>query len=881
MDVHQTFLFSGPEGLSGSALEVPRPGEMAARLHALRAEGTTSLGAEWRWPVALDAVLGVALESTLPTFIWWGADLVLLYNDAARFMLGTLRHPRALGRPTQSGWPETWSALGPVLTTVLQRGEPATSEDIVLHVERQGLREEAHFVFVVGAVRDEHEAVGGVLARAHETTERVLGERRLRTYHDLGAHALGATNVDEACVAVAASLAGNPADVPFALLYLIDADRRGARLGGAAGLEAGDPFSPEVVSLDDVAADAWPLGRVATRGEIERIDDLARRFPSLPPGAPGGPPRSALVLPVPRPGDPEPRALLVVGLNPHRPLDVGYRGFLDLVAGQTAIALENARARELAQRQTQTLEAMAQAFVGIAAPTSLEERLAAITRRACTLLTATRAVTCLRRGPDWAQSRIAVFPPEESLPVIDGTGPYAIACSTNRTMRLESGELAAPLVDHDGRNIGFILLSARTDVAFDAEDEALATQLARMASVVIENARLLEEAETASGAADDFLHILSHDLRSPLSTTRLWIHLLRNGGLDAARTAHAFETIERDTRLQEELLDDVLEAARVIRGLPRLAHDPVDLTAVAHAALAAVREPAAAKSLELDFRHEPPGPVVSGDAERLQQALGHLVANAVKFAPAGTRVGIELERSERQAHLRVVNSGPTIPAEQLAVLLPRAARSEKSGRQGRRGLGLTVARHLVERHDGALTVESPGPDGETTFTITLPLASIQPGRVDETIAPPAALRSLAGVRLLVVDDHDDVRESLARLLEYAGATVTAASSATHALHAVGASTFDVVVSDLGMPHEDGFSLIRDIRGLGRQGGGDIVAIAFSAYTDDNTRARAAEAGYDDFVAKPVDATDLTALIGSLVDGASGSRRMTARSRTRP
>src|SRR5262249_21242413 len=254
-------------------------------------------------------------------------------------------------------------------------------------------------------------------------------------------------------------------------------------------------------------------------------------------------------------------------------------------------------------------------------------------------------------------------------------------------------------------------------------------------------------------------------------------------------------------------------------------------------ALAPVQEPASAKAVAIELRHESPAPVVSGDAERLRQALGHLVANAVKFAPAGGSVTVELDRTERQAHIRRVNSGPAVGAEQLAQLLPRGRRADPPGRQNRPGLGLTVAHHLVERHDGALTVESPGPSGGTTFTITLPLASIQPGANDETAAA-FPLRSLQGVRLLVVDDHDDVRESLTRLLEYAGAEVTAAPSAVEALKVVRETPLDIVVSDLGMPHEDGYSLIREIRALGPERGGDVVALAFSAYADDTSRRKA-------------------------------------------
>jgi signal transduction histidine kinase/ActR/RegA family two-component response regulator len=870
VNVQQFFLFAGAPVPSADAIALGDR-EMAGRLRALRGGSETPHGLPANWPPVLEGALASCLESHQPTFVWWGPELVLLYNDAGRPLVGC-RHPQALARPGWEGWPELWSILGPALTQVYEQGEPATSGDVLLPVERQGMLEESYFVFVASPVRDEDGSIGGVAATAHETTERVLGERRLRTFLGLGASALPATSVDEACAAIAACLAANPNDIPFALLYLLDSERRQAHLAGAAGLQPGTSLAPRTVTLDD--ADGWPLARVAATGDVERVDDLAQRFGPLPAEAAGHLPRTALVLPVLRPGNPDPRALLVVGLSPWRPLDVGYRGFLDLVSGEIAVALESARARERAQRQTRTLEAMAQVFVGIAAPSSLDARLAAITRRACTLLTATRAVTCLRRGPDWAQSRIAVFPPE-SPRVIDGTGPYAVVCSTNQTMRLESGDLGAPLVDHDGRNMGFILLSAHADHEFDGHDEDLATQLARMASVVIENARLLEEAEAASSAADDFLHILSHDLRSPLSTTRLWIHLLRSGTLDPAKTTRAFETIERDTRLQEQLLDDVLEAARVIGGRPRLARDPVDLADVARAALAAVQEPAAAKAIVLDFRHEPPGPVVSGDAERLGQALGHLVANAVKFTPAGGRVTVELERTDRQAHVRVIDSGPGIPAEQLDLLLPRASRSETSRRQGRRGLGLAVARHLVERHDGAIQIESPGSTGGTTFTITLPLAPIQQGPVAEGPALPTPPRCLQDVRVLVVDDHEDVRESLVCLLEHSGAAVTAAASAAEALQAVREAPLDIVVSDLGMPHEDGFTLIREIRALGSTRGGDVLTVAFSAYADAATRARAAASGYDGFVAKPVDATDLTELIASLVDANVGRRRTDA------
>ena len=382
-----------------------------------------------------------------------------------------------------------------------------------------------------------------------------------------------------------------------------------------------------------------------------------------------------------------------------------------------------------------------------------------------------------------------------------------------------------------------------------------------------ESRRKLREANQAK---DQFLATLSHELRTPLNAILGWIRLLRTRTLDEAGAARAFEVIERNTRVQVQLIEDLLDISRIIAGKLRLDMRTVDLVPVIEAALDAVRGLADAKDIRLqvslDVSAASAGPV-SGDADRLQQVVWNLLSNAIKFTPKGGRVEIRLERVDTAARITVSDTGSGISPEFLPYVFDRFRQAGGSG--GGLGLGLALVQHFVELHGGRVRAESPGEGHGATFTVELPLA---PAAADEaelkrTYRDRRALPQLAGLgglRVLVVDDEADARELLTTVLERSGAKVIAVGSTADALEALQRWRPDVLVSDLGIPGEDGYALIRRVRALAPAQGGETPAIAVTAYARIEDRLRAAAAGFQMHVAKPAEPADVVAAILRLV-----------------
>jgi signal transduction histidine kinase/DNA-binding response OmpR family regulator len=317
----------------------------------------TSLGPVKSWPQSLRTAVSILLTSRHPMFIFWGSELAKLYNDGYRPILGSTKHPGALGQRGPDVWPEIWDTIGPMVEQVISSGEATWSDDLLLFMHRNGYLEEVYFTFSYSPIRDETGGVGGMFCACTETTERVLGERRLRALRDMAARAGEAKTAADACQIAAETLAHNTADIPFALLYLLDPDGRRAQLVGTAGLEVGAPASPTLVELtpDPEAPNTWPLACVVQSGRTKLIHDVIERFGPLSVGSWPESPHSALVLPVARPGQARLAGLLVVGISPRRALDDSYEGYLELIAGQVATAIANARAYEEERRRAEAL----------------------------------------------------------------------------------------------------------------------------------------------------------------------------------------------------------------------------------------------------------------------------------------------------------------------------------------------------------------------------------------------------------------------------------------------------------------------------------------------------------------------------------------------
>jgi PAS domain S-box-containing protein len=316
----------------------------------------TPLGPVSEWPQSLKTAVSICLNSRFPILLWWGPDLTILYNDAYRPILGKTKHPRALGSPGREIWPEVWEIIGPMLESVLATGQATWSDDQLLVLDRNGYLEEAYFTFSYSSIRDESGHVGGVFTAVNETTLRVIGERRLRTLRDLGA-LLEASTAEEACRLAMTVLSENEADVPFALLYLLNDDSTQAALVASMGLEAGTPLSPLCMGLEggETPEGQWPLAEVLRSGKLLSLHAMRAQFGKLPSGPWTDSPNEALVLPIMAAGRERPAAILVAGVSSARLLDEEYRSFFNLVASHIGAAVTKARAYEEERRRAEAL----------------------------------------------------------------------------------------------------------------------------------------------------------------------------------------------------------------------------------------------------------------------------------------------------------------------------------------------------------------------------------------------------------------------------------------------------------------------------------------------------------------------------------------------
>jgi PAS domain S-box-containing protein len=380
----------------------------------------------------------------------------------------------------------------------------------------------------------------------------------------------------------------------------------------------------------------------------------------------------------------------------------------------------------------------------------------------------------------------------------------------------------------------------------------------------------LKEAQEANRTKDEFLATLSHELRTPLTSILGWARMLRTGTLDRETTSRAVETIERNARVQTQIIEDILDVSRIITGKLSLNFEPIKLASVLESAISSIQPAADAKGISISKDLGPEGVIISGDSHRLHQIFWNLLSNAIKFTGAGGHVDIKLECLESHARIRVKDTGKGIKPDFLPFVFDRfrQADSTTTRSHGGLGLGLAIVRHLLEIHGGVVKAESEGEGKGATFIVQLPLISdckhalefvpIQSGGLAKAGVP-----GLGGLKVLVVDDEPDTLDFLKQVFENCDARTHAADSAKEAYQLLLNERPDVIVSDIGMPGEDGFTLIRRIRQLSTEEGGKTPAIALTAFASAEDRARVLLAGFQVHLAKPVDPVELAALVASL------------------
>jgi PAS domain S-box-containing protein len=434
--------------------------------------------------------------------------------------------------------------------------------------------------------------------------------------------------------------------------------------------------------------------------------------------------------------------------------------------------------------------------------------------------------------------------------------------------------LAVPLLAR-GRPLGVVgFLFSHSDRRYGPLDVALAEEVCRRAALAMDNALLYQRAEEANRAKDEFLATVSHELRTPLSAILGWTRLLRGGALSKEKQARALETLDRNARVQARLVEDLLDVSRIVAGETRLEVAPLEMARVVDAALESLRPAAEAKSIQLRLSVDR-ALVVAGDADRLQQVIWNLLSNAIKFTPPEGTVEVTLQRAGTHAELRVSDTGQGISEDFLPHLFERFRQADSTPTRsaGGLGLGLSIVRHLVELHGGAVLASSAGRDKGATFTVRLPARpELEAGHVPLRRTPvagiPATLPSLHGVRVLVVDDEAEMRELVSTVLAQQRAEVLTASSAQEALEVLRVGRPHVIVADVAMPGEDGHQLLQRIRSLPPQQGGRTPAVALSALAGAAEQQRALRVGFQGYVAKPLEPAELVGLVAELVAAAT-------------
>jgi signal transduction histidine kinase len=423
------------------------------------------------------------------------------------------------------------------------------------------------------------------------------------------------------------------------------------------------------------------------------------------------------------------------------------------------------------------------------------------------------------------------------------------------------------------------LVSART-AELERANRELSIEVSERRRVEEERAQILVREQHANRLKDEFLATVSHELRTPLNAVLGWARVLRSTNASPALHARALQSIERNAQTQARLIEDLLEVSRIVTGKLRLKVRTIDLAQVVDAAVDVVRPAAEAKEIRVAREIAVRPWMAFGDPDRLQQIVWNLVSNAVKFTPRHGTVRVALVREDGWDHIVVTDSGKGIDPSFLPhVFAPfRQADASTTRDQGGLGLGLAIVRQLAELHGGSVRAESSGADTGATFTVTLPVHEMTaPAAADpvETAGRPtvrdpgASMPDLSGVRVMVVDDDGDARDLIAATLGYYGADVTAADSASEALALLPEVKPDVLLSDIGMTGEDGYSFIRRIRAMPAASGGLVPAVAVTAYAAAKDRARSLSSGFQLHISKPFDPIDLARVVQRLVGTAAG------------
>ncbi len=812
----------------------------------------TPLGPVERWPGSLKTTVGIILHSRHPMFLWWGPELIQIYNDAYVPSFGVGKHPAAMGQPGPECWGEIWPIIGPQIEDVMSRGRPSWHENQLVPIFRNGRIEDVYWTYGFSPVYDERGAVGGTLVVCNETTASVLAERRLRTMRALAESAtLGASREEEMLACAMQALAG-AADVPFAVVHDIDAG--GARRVAAVGLtdeqarRQGEPAAQEALAgwVRELGAEPRPLHCGGPLAAAWWAPESAAAHEAY----------EVFITPIV--GREGLTGLIVFGVSRRLPLDGAYRDFFGQITehitrAETRLEVHQVRAAAEAERTNLLLQAPVATAV-LRGP----EHVFVLANPLYNQLVG-RSDLIGKRYVDAFPELIGTAAPTLLDRVYQTGEPFVTAEFPMLLDRRGDGTLEEcffkfnlePMRDARGQVHGMMA------VALDISELVRARRVLERAQV--EREKLLVELEAASRAKDEFLAMLGHELRNPLAPIVTALQLMRLRG--DSQTTREQNIIERQVKHLVRLVDDLLDVSRITRGKVELKKESVELGEVLSRAVEVASVLFEQRRHHLHVDVPASGLRWEGDPVRLAQVVANLLTNAARYTHAGGDIHLSATR-ERAASgdefvIRVKDNGVGIAAE----MLPRVFDTFVQGHrdvdraEGGLGIGLSLVKNLVAMHGGAVEAHSAGPGHGSEFVVRLPAPE------QDAAAPEQA--STSGVRsgtrrVLVVDDNTDAADLLAEILRSDGHEVSVAYDPPAALALLERFKPEVAIMDIGLPVMDGYELAARVRATPEGAGCRLIAL--TGYGQEGDRQRSQRAGFDGHLVKPVDAERLLGVV---------------------
>jgi signal transduction histidine kinase len=871
------------------------------------------LGDPDKWPQALRTVVRLMLDSKFPMFVAWGHELAFLYNDAYAEILGA-KHPQALGCGFQDVWSEIWPDISPLIHRALA-GEATYSENLPLVMLRKGHEEQTWFTFSYSPVRDDRGTIAGMYCACTETTGQVLSERRHAFQLEMTDRMRGLSDPYE-IMAVASELLSRNLKVNRAVFGEIDDQVESIRFHSSYT----DGTVPELAGIhrlnDFGTANIADLltGHTVVYNDVTldlRTPDsiFLKNIASIEV-------RASIGVPIVRLG----KLRAVLGLHQRKPRRWTNEEvkIVEDVAERTWHAVERARAEAVSKASISALRQLNQVAQSVHAELRRQPLMQVVTDAALHVSGAqfgaffhnlvdengeSYTLYTISGAPREAFSK---FPTPRNTAVFgstfEGLGPkrcdditkdpeygknlpYAGMPEGHLPVR---SYLAVPVRSRSGEVFGGLFLGHGEPGRFTEEHERLVQGIATQAAIGIINSRFYESqqtlleaerhartaAERESRLKEEFLNTLSHELRTPLNAIVGWAALLRLRRKDDPELEKGLTVIERNAHAQAKIIDDLLDMSRITSGNVQLEFQEVDLAQAIREALESVRPTADAKRVRIQATLAGDAGPVRWDPIRLQQVLWNLLTNAVKFTPEDGLVEIRLVRVANHIEMSVIDSGRGIEPDFLPFIFDRFRQADGSAAReyGGLGLGLAIVKSLVDMHRSRVYARSGGKGQGSTFVLQFAavdgktLDSSLPGRAANMAVPVCSepLPDITGLKVLVVDDEPDSLALMQTILGNAGAVVTPALSVRSALQKMAEERPDVLLSDLGMPTEDGYMLIRAVREREKSKGfAAIPAAAVTAFARAEDAQQALNAGFDCHLPKPVSPPVVIAMVGKL------------------